>query len=115
ILCERGIRTFESYTRNTLDLNAVPALKCLTHLPVLVDPSHGTGLRALIRPMARAALAAGADALMVEVHTDPDAALSDAQQTISTGDFAALMKELARLADALEDPQASQGLQRRTG
>jgi 3-deoxy-7-phosphoheptulonate synthase len=82
ILCERGIRTFETATRNTLDLNAVPVVRERTHLPILVDPSHGTGLRTYVRPMARAAIACGADGLLIEVHTDPDRALSDAAQTI---------------------------------
>jgi len=104
ILCERGIRTFETYTRNTLDLNAVPVLKNLTHLPIAVDPSHGTGLRDLIRPLARAAFAVGADALMVEVHTDPDAAVSDSQQTIGTEAFREVMKDLTRLGPALGRP-----------
>lgn len=98
VLCERGIRTFENYTRNTLDLCAVPALKELTHLPVIVDPSHGTGKRTLVSPMAKAAVAAGADGLIVEVHTDPDNSISDADQTISTGDFAVLVKELRQIA-----------------
>lgn len=98
ILCERGIRTFENYTRNTLDLCAVPALKELTHLPVIVDPSHGTGKRTLVSPMAKAAVAAGADGLIVEVHTDPEQSISDADQTISTDDFAALVKELRQIA-----------------
>src|SRR5690625_7161981 len=77
ILCERGIRTFETYTRNTLDLSAVPVLKKKSHLPVVVDPSHGTGIRGKVTPMARAAVAAGADGPMVEIHPDPDRALSD--------------------------------------
>ena len=101
ILCEREIRTFETHTRNTLDLNAVPVLKSLTHLPVVVDPSHGTGLRALVRPLTRAAMAVGADGLLVEVHTDPDAALSDSQQTIGIAAFREIMDDLARLAPAL--------------
>src|SRR5207248_1490357 len=82
ILCERGIRTFETYTRNTLDLNAIPVVKELSHLPVIVDPSHGTGIRNKVAPMARAAIAAGADGLMIEVHHDPDRALSDGAQSL---------------------------------
>ncbi len=94
ILCERGIRTFETYTRNTLDLNAVPALKELTHLPVLVDPSHGTGIRSMVLPMARAAIAAGADGVAVEMHPDPDRAFTDAAQTIGPKLFEKMMKEI---------------------
>ncbi len=82
ILCERGIRTFENYTRNTLDLSAVPALKELTHLPVIVDPAHGTGKVSLIPPMSLAAVAAGADGIIVEVHDNPGAALSDGEQSL---------------------------------
>jgi 3-deoxy-7-phosphoheptulonate synthase len=92
ILCERGIRTFETSTRNTLDLSAVALLKTLSHLPVMVDPSHATGLRELVIPMARAAVAAGADALMVEVHTDPDKAKSDGRQSIYPEQFKQLME-----------------------
>ncbi|HAB99236.1 MAG TPA: 3-deoxy-7-phosphoheptulonate synthase [Parachlamydiales bacterium] len=94
ILCERGIRTFETYTRNTLDLNAVPALKELTHLPILVDPSHGTGHRFMVPPMARAAIAAGADGLAIEIHPDPDKAFTDAAQTIDFTVFAEMMREV---------------------
>ncbi|OHE77697.1 MAG: 3-deoxy-7-phosphoheptulonate synthase [Verrucomicrobia bacterium RIFCSPHIGHO2_12_FULL_41_10] len=101
ILCERGIRTFETYTRNTLDLNAVPALKELTHLPILVDPSHGTGLRSLVRPMARAAIAAGADGIMIEMHPEPDRALTDAAQTIDPKEFAKIIKETKALHNCL--------------
>lgn len=92
ILCERGIRTFETYTRNTLDLNAVPALKEMTHLPIIVDPSHGTGRRSLVIPMSYAAIAAGADGIMIEMHPNPDKALTDAQQTIGFEDFKQLMQ-----------------------
>jgi 3-deoxy-7-phosphoheptulonate synthase len=95
ILCERGIRTFETSTRNTLDLNAVAVLKARTHLPVLVDPSHGTGRRDLIAPLAKAAAAVGADGLIVEVHPRPDEALSDAAQSIAPDHFAAIMRDLA--------------------
>ncbi|MEW6662627.1 MAG: 3-deoxy-7-phosphoheptulonate synthase [Bacillota bacterium] len=101
ILCERGIRTFETYTRNTLDLNAVPAVKQLSHLPVMVDPSHGTGRWKLVMPMARAALAAGSDGLLIEVHPNPAEALSDGPQSLTPDNFAALMQELGQLAPAL--------------
>lgn len=97
ILCERGIRTFETYTRNTLDLSAVPALKELTHLPVIVDPSHGTGKLSLIEPMSLAAMAAGANGLIVEVHHDPDKALSDKDQALTPKQFAGLMKKIKKL------------------
>src|SRR5205814_4865276 len=85
ILCERGIRTFETYTRNTLDLNAIPVVKELTHLPVIVDPSHGTGIRNKVAPMARAAIAAGAGGVIVEGHHDPDRARSDGSQSLYPG------------------------------
>lgn len=94
ILCERGIRTFETYTRNTLDLSAVPAAKELTHLPVIVDPSHGTGKLSLIPPMALAAVACGADGLIVEVHNNPEDALSDKDQALTPLQFGELMKRL---------------------
>ena len=94
ILCERGIRTFETHTRNTLDLNAVPALRELTHLPIIVDPSHGTGIRSLVAPMSRAAIAAGADGVIIEMHPHPDQAISDAQQTITFAAFSKLSKDL---------------------
>jgi 3-deoxy-7-phosphoheptulonate synthase len=97
ILCERGIRTFETSTRNTLDLNGVAVLKQLTHLPVIVDPSHATGRRDLIAPMSRAAAALGADGLLIEVHPDPDHALSDGPQSITPSAFADLMCELAAI------------------
>ena len=92
ILCERGIRTFETYTRNTLDIAAVPVLKELSHLPVIVDPSHATGRRELVEPMALAANAVGADGLMIEVHTSPDDALSDGRQSITPEAFARIVK-----------------------
>lgn len=101
ILCERGIRTFETYTRNTLDLAAVPALHQLSHLPVVIDPSHGTGIRSMVAPMARAAVAVGADGLMIEVHPDPDNALTDAQQTISPTTFAELMVSLRAIGEVV--------------
>ena len=97
ILCERGIRTFETYTRNTLDLSAVPAAKELTHLPVIVDPSHGTGKLSLIPPMALAAVACGADGLIVEVHSNPEDALSDKDQALTPLQFGELMKRLQPL------------------
>jgi 3-deoxy-7-phosphoheptulonate synthase len=100
-LCERGIRTFETMTRNTLDLNAVPVLKALTHLPVIVDPSHGIGLRAHVAAMARAGVAAGADGLIVEVHPRPDRALSDGQQSLMPREFEDLMAQVRVIAGAL--------------
>ncbi|GAB4224188.1 MAG: 3-deoxy-7-phosphoheptulonate synthase [Gammaproteobacteria bacterium] len=102
ILCERGIRTFETGSRNTLDLAAIPILRELTHLPIIIDPSHGTGLRHAVAPMAKAALAAGADGLMIEVHTEPDQSISDADQTISTTMFAHLMQELRELSRVMK-------------
>ena len=101
VLCERGIRTFETATRNTLDLNAVPLLKEWTHLPVLVDPSHGTGIYKMVAPMALAAIAAGADGLLIEVHPKPDSALSDGPQQLKPSRFADLMKTLKPLAEAV--------------
>jgi 3-deoxy-7-phosphoheptulonate synthase len=101
VLCERGIRTFENATRNTLDLSAVPLVKGLSHLPVIVDPSHATGARRLVAPMARAAVAAGADGLMVEVHPDPARALSDGPQSLNPAEFSALMKEIRAVAAAV--------------
>jgi 3-deoxy-7-phosphoheptulonate synthase len=98
ILCERGIRTFETYTRNTLDLNAVPVIKKLSHLPVIVDPSHGTGAWDLVTPMALAAVAAGADGLMVEVHTHPDQAMSDGFQSLKPETFLHLMQKLKEVS-----------------
>jgi 3-deoxy-7-phosphoheptulonate synthase len=101
MLCERGIRTFETSTRNTLDLNAIPVLHSQTHLPVAVDPSHGTGVRDYVAPMAMAGLAAGADALMLEVHPNPEKAWSDGAQSLTLEMFDALMKKLRSLAKAL--------------
>ena len=101
ILCERGIRTFETMTRNTLDLNAVPVLKSLTHLPVLVDPSHGTGRWDLVTPMARAGVAAGCDALMVEVHNNPEQAFSDGEESLKPDKFDRLMEEVRKVAAAV--------------
>ena len=98
ILCERGIRTFEPYTRNTLDLSAVPAVKELSHLPVLTDPTHGTGRLSLIEPMALASVAAGADGMMIEVHPNPAEALSDKDQAMTPAQFRTLMHKVQRLA-----------------
>ncbi|ORJ62044.1 3-deoxy-7-phosphoheptulonate synthase [Geothermobacter hydrogeniphilus] len=102
ILCERGIRTFETATRNTLDISAVPVLKSQTHLPVIVDPSHATGHARLIAPMSYAAVAAGADGLIVEVHPRPEEAASDGPQSLKPADFAAMMKKLAAYAEVAE-------------
>jgi 3-deoxy-7-phosphoheptulonate synthase len=101
ILCERGIRTFETSTRNTLDLSAIPVVKKLSHLPIIVDPSHGTGLRANVSPMALAAIAAGADGITVEVHPDPDRALSDGPQSLYPEQFEKLMRDIEALAPVL--------------
>ncbi|MBA7478249.1 2-dehydro-3-deoxyphosphooctonate aldolase [subsurface metagenome] len=101
MLCERGIRTFETYTRNTLDISAIPVVKELSHLPILVDPSHGTGIRAKVLPMALAAVAAGADGLMVEVHTDPEHALSDGPQSLYPEQFEKLMRDIQALTPVL--------------
>jgi 3-deoxy-7-phosphoheptulonate synthase len=101
ILCERGIRTFETYTRNTMDISAIPVVKKLSHLPIVADPSHGTGRRDKVAPMARAAVAAGGDGLMVEVHPDPDRALSDGAQSLTPEQFADLMAQLRVLAPAV--------------
>ena len=101
VLCERGIRTFETATRNTLDLNAIPLIKQKTHLPVIVDPSHGTGIRDLVIPMALAAVACGADGLMVEVHEDPSVALSDGAQSLYPDQFVSLMKALRPVVEAV--------------
>jgi 3-deoxy-7-phosphoheptulonate synthase len=101
MLCERGIRTFETATRNTLDLSAVPLLKQLTHLPVVVDPSHGVGKWDLVAPMSRAAVAVGADALIIEVHTNPEEALSDGEQSLRPELFVQLMEELKLVAKAV--------------
>jgi len=102
VLCERGIRTFEDSTRNTLDLNAVPVLKSQCHLPVIVDPSHGTGLWQYVIPMARAAIAAGADGILVEIHPRPEAAFSDGPQSLKPQRFAQLMAELRKVAQCMD-------------
>jgi 3-deoxy-7-phosphoheptulonate synthase len=101
ILCERGIRTFETYLRNTLDIAAIPVIKKLSHLPIVADPSHGTGRRDKVPPMARAAVAAGADGLLIEVHNDPDHALSDGAQSLTPPEFSQLMAELRIIAPAV--------------
>jgi 3-deoxy-7-phosphoheptulonate synthase len=102
ILCERGIRTFENATRNTMDISAIPVVKSLSHLPIVADPSHGTGRRDKVLPMARAAVAAGADGLLVEVHPDPDHALSDGAQSLRPQQFAELMDQLRIIAKAVD-------------
>ncbi|MBI5328434.1 MAG: 3-deoxy-7-phosphoheptulonate synthase [Deltaproteobacteria bacterium] len=101
ILCERGIRTFETSVRNTLDLSAIPVIKEETHLPVIVDPSHAVGRWGMVAPMAKAAIAAGADGLMIEVHSDPENALCDGAQSLQPDKFAVLMKELKKIAEAV--------------
>ena len=102
ILCERGIRTFETYTRNTLDLSAVPMLRKLTHLPIVVDPSHATGIASLVEPMALAAAAAGADGLMIEVHNNPAEALCDGPQSLTPKQFAAAAAKVRKVREALK-------------
>jgi 3-deoxy-7-phosphoheptulonate synthase len=101
ILCERGVRSFDTHTRNLLDLTAIPVVKSLSHLPIIADPSHGTGLRAKVTPMARAAVAAGADGLMIEVHPDPERAMSDGAQSLYPDQFTELMEQIAVIADAI--------------
>jgi len=101
ILCERGIRTFEKYTRNTLDISAVPVIKKLSHLPVIVDPSHSTGQRDLVNPISKAAIAAGADGLIIEVHPHPDKALCDGPQSLTLTEFEKFMKELKAITEAV--------------
>ena len=101
ILCERGIRTFETYTRNTLDLSAIPAVKKLSHLPVIVDPSHAAGMWWMVEPLAKAAVAVGADGLIIEVHNDPEAALCDGAQSLKPKKFAGLMQELKGIAQII--------------
>jgi 3-deoxy-7-phosphoheptulonate synthase len=101
VLCERGVRTFSDFSRNTLDLSVVPAVKDTSHLPILVDPSHGTGRRDKVAPLSRAAVAVGADGLMVEVHHDPNRALSDGPQSITPDMFGALVRELRQIAPVI--------------
>ena len=102
ILCERGVRSFDPHTRNLLDLTAIPVIQALSHLPVIADPSHGTGLRSKVIPMARAAIAAGADGLIIEVHPDPDRALSDGAQSLYPEQFAELMDQIRVIARAID-------------
>jgi 3-deoxy-7-phosphoheptulonate synthase len=101
ILCERGIRTFADHTRNTLDLSVIPAVQRLSHLPIIVDPSHGTGRREKVIPLSRAAIAVGADGLMIEVHDHPEEALSDGNQSIQPPEFEQLMREIGQIAPVL--------------
>jgi len=101
ILCERGVRTWDPSSRNMFDLNAIPTVKKLSHLPMIADPSHGTGVRDRVTPMARAAVAAGADGLLIEVHPDPNKALSDGAQSLFLNQFDDLMRELRAIADAI--------------
>lgn len=108
ILCERGIRTFETHTRNTLDLSAVPAMKSLSHLPVVVDPSQGTGRRELVGAMCKAAVAVGADGLLVEVHPNPEMAIKDGHQSLSIAEFEALVPELMAISQAVGRPMCHQ-------
>lgn len=103
LFCERGIRTYETYTRNTLDLSAIPALKHLSHFPVMVDPSHGTGKWRMVKSMSLAAIAAGADALMIEVHPDPSVALSDGPQSLNPENYQDLMAEIRRLSGYIKE------------
>ena len=106
ILCERGIRTFEKYTRNTLDLAAIPVMKKLTHLPIIIDPSHATGKNFLVEPMAMGAVATGCDGLQIEVHNDPAHALCDGPQSLKPEDFAPLAKKLLKLYAAMKEVEA---------
>ena len=99
ILCERGIRTFETYTRNTLDVSAIPAVKKMSHLPVIVDPSHSAGMYWMVEPLALAAVAAGADGLIIEVHNDPANAKCDGQQSLTPEKFDALMRKVSALVE----------------
>ena len=101
VLCERGVRTFADHTRNTLDLSVVPAVQRLSHLPIIVDPSHGTGKRNKVTPLSRAAVAVGADGLIIEVHPDPDRALSDGKQSLYPDQFDQLMDEIRQIANVL--------------
>ena len=101
ILCERGIRTFETYTRNTLDISAIPALKTLSHLPVIIDPSHAAGIARFVRPLARAAVAAGADGLMIEVHNDPAHAKCDGAQSLTPAQFDDLARRVRAVREVL--------------
>ena len=109
ILCERGIRTFETYTRNTLDLNAVPSIKEVSHLPIIVDPSHGTGRLSVIEPMSLAAMAAGADGVIIEVHYNPVEALCDREQAMPPDMFFSLMKKLRLLGACMKEMNQMNG------
>ena len=119
ILCERGVRTFADHTRNTLDLSVVPAVQRLSHLPIIVDPSHGTGKRNKVTPLSRAAVAVGADGLIIEVHPDPDRALSDGNQSLYPDQFDGLMVEVRQIAQVLgrsvADPVANPAARRPAG
>jgi 3-deoxy-7-phosphoheptulonate synthase len=119
VLCERGVRTFADHTRNTLDLSVVPAVQRLSHLPILVDPSHGTGKRNKVTPLSRAAVAVGADGLIIEVHNDPDHALSDGSQSLYPDQFDNLMNEVRQIAQVLgrtiADPVADPAARRSAG
>ena len=99
ILCERGIRTFENYTRNTLDISAIPAIRKMSHLPIIVDPSHAAGMSWMVEPLAMAAIAAGADGLIIEVHNDPKHALCDGQQSLTPQQFDILMRKMGMLVE----------------
>jgi 3-deoxy-7-phosphoheptulonate synthase len=100
ILCERGIRTFETYTRNTMDISSIPIIEKVSHLPIIADPSHGTGKWYLVTPLALAAIAAGADGLLIEVHPNPDSALADGPQSLTFDNFRLLMSQLLPMAEA---------------
>lgn len=102
LLCERGIRTFERVTRNTLDLSAIPVIKKVSHLPILIDPSHGTGLRDKVAPMSRAAVAAGCDGLIIEVHYDPDSAICDGAQSLYPEQYDKLYHDIKKIAPIVE-------------
>ncbi|MFQ5607692.1 MAG: N-acetylneuraminate synthase family protein, partial [Candidatus Zixiibacteriota bacterium] len=109
ILCERGVRTFAAHTRNTMDLSAIPYVKSKSHLPIIADPSHGTGVRNMVAPLARAAVAAGADGLIIEAHVDPDKALSDGFQTIEIEDFAQIIRDSTQISAILASTSKPQG------
>ena len=114
VLCERGVRTFADHTRNTLDLSVVPAVQRLSHLPIIVDPSHGTGKRNKVTPLSRAAVAVGADGLIIEVHPDPDRALSDGKQSLYPDQFDQLMAEVRQIANVLKPHRGRPGRQPRS-
>jgi 3-deoxy-7-phosphoheptulonate synthase len=109
ILCERGIRTFETYTRNTLDLSIVPSVKEVSHLPIIVDPSHGTGRLSVIEPMSLAAMAAGADGILIEVHYNPSEAICDKDQAMPTNTFTGLMRKLGTLKSCMNEMNRNNG------